>query len=71
MLPQRCFTCNKILSHIELEYEEKLDIIENNDKLNDDEKSKLKRELVDSFGLERYCCRALLISYVDLVKVVI
>ena len=71
MLPQRCFTCNKILSHIELEYEEKLEVIELNDKITDEEKSKLKRELVDSFGLERYCCRSILISYVDIIKVVI
>jgi DNA-directed RNA polymerase subunit N (RpoN/RPB10) len=71
MLPQRCFTCNKVLSHIELEYEEKLEEIELNDKISNEEKSKLKRELVDSFGLERYCCRKILISYVDLIKVVI
>jgi len=75
MLPPRCFTCGHVLANLELEFEETLQQIDNNIKLNDDDKSKSKRDLVDKLlpdrWKKRYCCRARLLSYVDLIKVVI
>ena len=75
MLPPRCFTCGHVLADLELEYEQGLLDIDNNIKLSADEKSSKKRELVDKllpkrFKL-RYCCRTRLLSYVDLIKVVV
>ena len=75
MLPPRCFTCGHVLANLELEYEEKLQEIDNNIKLTYEEKCKKKRELVDKLlpgrWLKRYCCRTRLISYVDLIKVIV
>ena len=75
MLPPRCFTCGHVLADLEIEYEEGLNQIDNNNKLTDDQRSELKRKLVNKLlpgrWSKRYCCRARLLSYVDLIKVVI
>jgi len=75
MLPPRCFTCGHVLADLELEYEEGLNLIDNNIKLNDEQKSEEKRKLINKLlpnrWKKRYCCRARLLSYVDLVKVII
>ncbi len=75
MLPPRCFTCGHMLAQLELEYEEKLNEIDNNIKLNDEEKAKHKRDLVNKLlpdrWQKRYCCRTRLISYVDLIKIIV
>jgi len=75
MLPPRCFTCGHVLANLELEFEENLQHIDNNVKINDDQKADLKRKLVDNLlpgrWNKRYCCRARLLSYVDLIKVVV
>ena len=86
MLPPRCFTCNKILSHIELPYEEEIKKIDKFNKvtdehrkkynnLTDDEiikeiKSLLKVKLLNTYGLKRYCCRKMIITYYDKNKIV-
>ena len=75
MLPPRCFTCGHVLANLELEFEETLHQIDNNIKLNEDDKSQLKRKLVEKLlpgrWKKRYCCRARLLSYVDLIKIVV
>jgi len=75
MLPPRCFTCGHVLANLELDFESGLQQIDNDIKLNDDQKAELKRKLVARLlpdrWEKRYCCRARLLSYVDLIKVVI
>jgi DNA-directed RNA polymerase subunit N (RpoN/RPB10) len=75
MLPPRCFTCGHVLANLELEFESELQNIDNNIKLNYDQKADLKRKLVEELlpnrWKKRYCCRSRLLSYVDLIKVVI
>lgn len=75
MLPPKCFTCGHVLANLELEYEEKLQEIDNNIKLTDEQKQEAKRNLVDNLLPDRwktrYCCRARLLSYVDLIKVIV
>jgi DNA-directed RNA polymerase subunit N (RpoN/RPB10) len=75
MLPPKCFTCGHVLANLELEYEEKLQEIDNNIKLTDEQKQEAKRNLVDKLLPDRwktrYCCRARLLSYVDLIKVIV
>jgi DNA-directed RNA polymerase subunit N (RpoN/RPB10) len=75
MLPPRCFTCGHVLANIELEFEEGLRDIDNNIKLNDEQKSDLKRKLIDKLLPDRfktrYCCRTRLISYVDLINIIV
>lgn len=75
MLPPRCFTCGHVLADLELEYEDGIQQIDNNIKLNDEQKAEAKRKLVNKLlpgrWTKRYCCRTRLLSYVDLIKVVI
>jgi DNA-directed RNA polymerase subunit N (RpoN/RPB10) len=75
MLPPRCFTCGHVLANLELELEEKFQEIDNNIKLNDNEKAEAKRNVINILlpgrWTRRYCCRARLLSYVDLIQVII
>jgi hypothetical protein len=63
------------LADIEIEYESGLDNIDNNINLNDEQKADAKKKLVNKLlpgrWAKRYCCRTRLLSYVDLIKVVI
>ena len=75
MLPPKCMTCGTVLAHIEIHYENELEDINNNPKFSDDEKSQKKKDLVDKFlgGIHKYkyCCRSKLISYIDLIDIII
>ncbi len=75
MLPPRCFTCGHVLADIELEYEDKLNEIDNNIRLNDEQKFEEKKKIINKLlpgrWLKRYCCRTRLLSYVDLIKVIV
>jgi DNA-directed RNA polymerase subunit N (RpoN/RPB10) len=75
MLPPRCFTCGHVLANLELEYEDKLYEIDNNMKLNAEQKIELKQKLIDNLlpnrWKTRYCCRARFLSYVDLIKIIV
>ena len=55
MIPIRCYTCGKVIAHYYDEYHEGL------------KEGKSPNELLDSFGLERYCCRRMLITHVELI----
>lgn len=55
MIPIRCFTCGKVIGHLYDEY---------NRRVNDGEDP---QKVLDELGLERYCCRRMLISNVDLI----
>ncbi len=71
MLPPKCFTFNKLLADIELYYESELKRIEIDTISTPEIKSDLKKKLIDSLGINRYCCRMRLISYVDLINIII
>jgi len=71
MLYPVCPTCGTLLADKQLEYEDKLKKICDDPKMNEDEKDKKKMQLISSMGLERYCCKMRLMSYVDLIKIVI
>jgi DNA-directed RNA polymerase subunit N (RpoN/RPB10) len=71
MLPPKCFTCGRIFADIELEYEKKIQEIENNKKLSLEEMKELKRKLLDDLHVHRYCCRSRILTYVDLIQIII
>jgi len=71
MLYPVCPTCQNLLADKQLIYEESLDKICNNKKLNNEQKQKEKKKLLDSLGLERYCCRMRMVSYIDQVKIIV
>lgn len=56
MVPIRCFSCGKPVAQYWEEYREGI------------ENGEDSKELLDSFGLERYCCRQVLISHKDLIE---
>ena len=71
----RCFTCGHVFADIELELENGFQMIDDNKKLSNEQKSQQKRDLIDKLfpgrWKHRYCCRARIITYVDEIKVVI
>ena len=55
MIPIRCYTCGKVIAQLYDDYMEGL------------KEGKESDELLDSFGLTRYCCRRMLITHVELI----
>lgn len=54
LIPQRCFTCGKVLSDKWEEYAERTDDGEH------------PKDIMDDLGVERYCCRTVMLTQVDL-----
>tara|TARA_Y100000034_G_scaffold135309_1_gene206674 strand:- start:707 stop:886 length:180 start_codon:yes stop_codon:yes gene_type:complete len=52
------FSCGKPVAHLHQKY------------LHELEKGKKPKDVMDKLGLERYCCRALFLSHVDLLETV-
>ncbi len=55
LIPIRCFTCGKPIGQHWEEYNERL------------EKGEDTKKVMDSLGLERYCCRSVFLGNVDVV----
>ena len=55
IIPIRCFSCGKPVGHLYEEYKEKT------------EKGDNPKKVMDALGLERYCCRSVLLSHVELI----
>jgi len=68
MLYFRCPTCGTLLANKQLVYEQKLEEICLNRKLNNKEKNDLKRKLLDDMELHRSCCRMRIMGYVKLIE---
>ena len=58
IIPQRCWSCGKPISHLWEPYLEKL------------AKGEDRKKVLDELGLERYCCRAIFLGHVDLIDTV-
>jgi DNA-directed RNA polymerase subunit N len=71
MLYPVCPTCQNLLADKQLKYEEELEKICNDKKLNDEQMQKKKEKLLDDLGIKRYCCRMRVISYLDQVKLIV
>tara|TARA_Y100000588_G_scaffold294407_1_gene314297 strand:+ start:209 stop:400 length:192 start_codon:yes stop_codon:yes gene_type:complete len=55
LVPVRCFTCNKVIGGFYEEFAERKD--------NGEDPSKV----MDDLGIERYCCRKVFVSHLDLI----
>jgi DNA-directed RNA polymerase subunit N len=55
IIPVRCFSCGKPIGHLWEEYKERV------------QKGEDPKKVMDSLGLERYCCRSTLLGHVDLI----
>lgn len=58
IIPVRCWSCGKPVGHLWKEYKERA------------AKGEDTKKLMDELGLERYCCRGLFLSHVDLIDTV-
>ncbi|MCW1292038.1 MAG: DNA-directed RNA polymerase subunit N [Candidatus Parvarchaeota archaeon] len=52
MIPMRCYSCGKPISHLWEEYEKMI-------------KDMSPQEALDKLGLRRYCCRAIFLGTID------
>ncbi len=59
LIPVRCFTCGKVVASLYEEYEKRIERGEN------------PKNALDALGLDRYCCRKMLITHVDIIDEVI
>ena len=67
IIPVRCFTCGKVISPMYEEYTKRYD--EYKKAVDTGEKPKENpQKIFDDLGLDRYCCRRMIISHVDLIK---
>lgn len=82
LIPVRCFTCNKVIGHLWEDYQSKIQQafqefnMEEKDRIikfkvskRDQMKDKtFEGKILDELGLNKYCCRSIMISTVDLTK---
>lgn len=56
IIPIRCFSCGKPIAHLWEEYCKRV------------KGGEERKKVMDSLGLERYCCRAIFLSHIDLLE---
>jgi len=54
MIPVRCFSCGKVIASVWDEYKKRIQTEE-------------PGKVLDDLGIERYCCRRMLLTHVELV----
>jgi DNA-directed RNA polymerase subunit N len=59
IVPVRCFTCGKVIGDSYESFVQRVELGEAPD------------EILDSLGLDRYCCRKMIIAHADLIEDVI
>ena len=55
MIPIRCFTCGRVIGSLYLKFKERV------------QKGEDPKDVLDELGVDRYCCRRMILSHVDLV----
>jgi len=55
VIPVRCFTCGRVIGAVWESYKKSV------------EEGRNPGEVMDELGVERYCCRRMLLSHVELV----
>jgi len=67
IIPIRCFTCGKVIGSLyedfNKRYQEYKRAVEAGEK-----PKETPKEILDDLGVERYCCRRMLLTHVDLLK---
>ncbi|KAF2723152.1 hypothetical protein K431DRAFT_319248 [Polychaeton citri CBS 116435] len=64
IIPIRCFSCGKVIADL---YERYMEAVAAN---NEDEEKEGQAEgaAMDEIGLNRYCCRRMMLTHVDLIE---
>ncbi len=55
LIPVRCWSCGKVIAHIYEQYKQAVSDGED------------PQKVLDDVGIERYCCRRMLVGHVDLI----
>lgn len=55
IIPIRCWSCGKPIAQVWEEFKQRTD------------KGEDKKEVMEDLGLERYCCKAIVLGHVDLI----
>jgi DNA-directed RNA polymerase subunit N (RpoN/RPB10) len=58
IIPIRCFSCGKPISHLYEKYKELVS------------SGKDQKEVLDELGLKRYCCRAVILGQTDTLELI-
>jgi len=55
LIPVRCYSCGKVVSHVWEEYRERIE-------------TEPPGKVLDDLGIDKYCCRRMLLSHVEIVN---
>ncbi|MBI4150688.1 DNA-directed RNA polymerase subunit N [Candidatus Woesearchaeota archaeon] len=58
IIPIRCWSCGKPTGHLWEEFKTRV------------AKGEDRKKILDDLGLDRYCCRAMLMGHIDLIETV-
>ncbi|UYZ39966.1 MAG: DNA-directed RNA polymerase subunit N [Candidatus Methanospirare jalkutatii] len=58
MIPVRCFTCGKVIADVWEEFKERI-------------KKEEPKKVLDELGIDRYCCRRMLLSHAELIDEIV
>jgi DNA-directed RNA polymerase subunit N len=67
IIPVRCFTCGKIISESYEQYKVRKQAYDKAIEAGEKPKETPK-QILDDLGIDRYCCRRMILSHVDLMK---
>jgi len=67
IIPVRCFTCGKVIASVYEEYKKRYEEYQKSIQAGEKPKETPK-QILDDLGLDRYCCRRMIVSHVDLLK---
>lgn len=66
IIPVRCFTCGRVISDLYEDFVKRYDDYKKS--MDAGEKPKeTPKQILDELGLERYCCRRMILTHVDLI----
>ena len=67
IIPVRCFSCGKVISDVYGQYKERK--LAYDEAIKNGEKPKeTPKEILDDLGVDRYCCRRMILTHVDLLE---
>ncbi|HLH86266.1 MAG TPA: DNA-directed RNA polymerase subunit N [Thermoplasmataceae archaeon] len=64
IIPVRCFSCGKVIASTYVKFNQQVDEIKSTGR--DPTPAELS-SILDNLGVERYCCRRMVLSHTDLI----
>lgn len=71
MLPPKCISCGKFMADIQLTYEQMKDDIEADTSLTLEQQRDKMKKCLDLLYIKRWCCRSQVITYKDLINIIV